>query len=360
MENRILEYEVTPISLEYFKQRSFEIIFDVFNCMQMCENELVRDYIDIIGTDELYESLKYHNDIICSSLLTNNYDLIHDFFAWKYSTYSSRNIDVDCFLIEYEFWKESILNHLYASHGSEINIIYDYLISNHLYIKTKALNTKKIEINSNYQKLFDELLFILLNGQKDEFYSLIKKDLTKFDNNIFLFVEELIDPLMYKIGEMWQLNQLSVAKEHLASSLIDEVVNDFIKNDFVKQKNKLMAIISTVSSESHNLGIKIVGKFLETYGYNVKNLSSKITNKELINAIFDLKPNLVVLSITLPSNVANLQEIVNELKNDNNFFNGLVVVGGQGLFNDKQDVIIKEADFCCKTLDDLGRFLNNI
>ena len=34
----------------------------------------------------------------------------------------------------------------------------------------------------------------------------MKDDLIKFDNNIFLFIEELIDPLMYKVGQMWQLN----------------------------------------------------------------------------------------------------------------------------------------------------------
>ena len=94
MKNSISEYEVTPISLEYFKQRSFEIIFDVFNCMNSIEDELVNDYILSIGNEEFYESLKYHNDVIYSSLLTKNYDLMVDFFTWKYSVYHSRNIDL--------------------------------------------------------------------------------------------------------------------------------------------------------------------------------------------------------------------------------------------------------------------------
>ena len=67
-----MEYEVTPIALEYFKQRSFGIIFDVFNSMQICEDELVKEYVYTIGNDELYESLKYHNDVIYSSILTKN------------------------------------------------------------------------------------------------------------------------------------------------------------------------------------------------------------------------------------------------------------------------------------------------
>lgn len=355
-----LKYDVTPISLEYFKQRSFEIIFEVFNSMNTLDDELIKEYILTIGSDELYESLKYHYDIVYSSILTKNYDLLKDFFIWKYSVYKSRGVDTDCFLKEYELWKEVISNSLYISHSSEINIIYDYLILNHEKFKLNAQETKKIVVNKKYQELFDELLFCLLNGEKSKFYDLVQKNLNLFDNNIFLFIQELINPLMYKVGQLWQLNELSVAKEHLASSLIDEVVNYYIKDNFFEDSNKQKAITSTVGDESHNLGIKIVGKFLESNGFNVKNLGSKISNKELINSIYDLKPNLVVLSVTLSSNVATLQQIVKELKSDYNLFSGKIIVGGQGLFVNNKIIPIKEADFCSKNLEDLKEFLQTL
>lgn len=356
-----LNYDITPISLEYFKQRSFEIIFNVFNSMNSSEDELIKDYVLTIESDELYESLKYHNDIFYSSILIKNYELMVNFFVWKYSVYNSRGINLDCFLKEYEFWKESILNYLYPSHASEINVIYDYLIFNHQNFKIEALKAKNIVLDKKYQSLFDELLRVLLSGERNQFYNLIKKSLEEFDNNIFIFVEKLINPLMYEIGQMWQLNKISVAKEHLSTSLVDETINDFIQNSFItNNSNKLIAITSTVGNELHNLGIKIVGKFIETYGYSVKNMTSKISTKELINSIYDLKPSLVVLSVTLPSNIATLQEIVKDLKSNHNLFNGLVIVGGQGLFNNKQEILIKEADLCCETLDDLDNFLKKI
>lgn len=357
--NKILKYDVTPIALEYFKQRSFEITFDVFNSMNSSNDELIKEYILQIGNEELYESLKYHNEVVYSSILTKNYNLMKEFFIWKYSVYLARDVNVDCFLKEYEIWKDSISSYLYPSHASEINIIYDFMISNHNSLKTKALKTKNIVVKEKYKDLFDELLAILLNGQKDDFYKIIQQDLKKFDNNVFLFVEELINPLMYKIGQMWQLNKISVAKEHLSSALVDEVINDFIQNSFIKKENKPIAIISTVGNELHNLGIKIVGKFIENYEYNVKNLTSKISTRELINSIYDLKPALVVLSVTLPSNIATLQEIVKELKSDYNLFSGEVVVGGQGLVGEKGEIIIKDADFCCKNLEDLQTFLSS-
>ena len=66
---------------------------------------------------------------------------------------------------------------------------------------------------------------------------------------------------------------------------------------------------------------------------------------------------MVVLSVTLPQNIAILQEVVKELKSDINLFSGKIIVGGQGLFVGKNKISIKEADFCTKNLEDLKEFL---
>lgn len=356
MSTEDLKYDVTPIALEYFRQRSFEIIFDVFNSMNSCDDEKVKEYILEIGNEEFYESLKYHNDLLYSVLLTRNYELIKDFFSWKYSVYLNRNIDVDCFLLEYEYWKQSLNKHLYLAHSSEISLVYDFLIAKHQEFKNSNLG-KFFRVKEQYKTLFEELLAFLLNGNREKFFALIKDNLFKFEDNIFLLVEELINPLMYEIGQLWQLNKISVAKEHLSTSLIDEAINELIKNRCIPNENKLVAITSTVGNELHNLGIKIVGKFLESCGYDVKNLSSKISNRDIINSIYDIKPQLVILSITLPANVATLQEIVKELKSDYNLFSGTIIVGGQGLFGTHKEVNIKNADFHCKSLEALKEFL---
>jgi len=116
-------------------------------------------------------------------------------------------------------------------------------------------------------------------------------------------------------------------------------------------------IISTVGDESHNLGIKIVGKFMNSCGFEVKNLGSKISSKELLSSIYELQPDLLVLSVTLPSNIATLQQIVDELKSDSKAFHGVIIVGGQALFGDNRQVTIQGADFCSKNLDELKQFL---
>lgn len=357
MPNTKFSHDVTYIALEHFVQRSFEIAFEVFHKLQDSENIFVKEFLLVVGHEELYESLMYHKDIINSIFLTKNYELIEEFFVWKYSVYQSRGVDIDCFLVEYDLWQHSIANHLYQSHSSEISTIYDYLIHMHDHYKELALIPKKVLVDENYKVIFNDLSHYLLSGQKEEFYKVIEKNLALFEGDIFRFIEHIIDPLMYEIGHMWQYNKLSVAKEHLATALTGEIIDMFFIQTNRSRENRPRAIVSTVGDESHNLGVKIVGRFLDSCGYDVKNLGSKISNKELLSSVYELKPDVLILSVTLSSNIAALQNIVDELKSDNKVFKGLIILGGQALFNGSKVVKIEGADFCSKNLDELRDFL---
>lgn len=351
--------DITAIALENFHQRSFEITFEVYNTLQDCEENLVNDYLHIIGNDEFYESLKYHNEIVYSAMLSNNFQMLENYIVWKYSYCSTRNIDIDYFLIEYRYWKQSIIKYLYPSHSNEINAIYDYLIQNHNEFKTNSFELKKIEVNKKYEVLFFELLDNLLKMKKDFFYKVVEDNLKDFDNDIFLFIKEVIDPLMYKIGQMWQFNEITVAKEHLVTSFVDEMINDFINKNSSKNTQASIVLVSTIGDESHVLPVKILSKFLQTKNYEVRNISSKLSNKELINFIYDLKPDLVFLSVTLVSNIANLKKVVKTLKEDNLFI-GKIVVGGQALVLNNDLIEIEGADFVAKDLIDVENYLKSI
>ena len=349
--------DVTYVALENFVEKSFEIAFDVFYAMQESQDSYMQEFFALVGHEEIYESLMYHKEIVHSILLTKNYELIESFFVWKYSMYSSRGVDVDCFLVEYALWKQSVMRALYQSHSAEINLFYDYLLAHHAAFKELSSVQKEIAVNQQHKALFDRLAISFFEGKKEEFYEIAQENLHFFGGDIFVFIQQILNPLMYQVGKMWQYNKISVAKEHLATSLTNEIVDLFLVQSKKSQEKKPRALISTVGDESHNLGIKIVGKFLDSCGFDVKNLGAKLSQKELLASVYELRPELLVLSVTLPSNLANLQRVVHELKSDANVFAGLIVVGGQALFGDGAMRTIEGADFCSNNLEELRLFL---
>lgn len=357
MQNNFFKYDITYIALENFKSKGFEITFEVFNLLHASENELVQEFISLIGSDELYQSLHYHFNMILSVFSTKKNELLDEYFGWKYSVYGSRDINLDYFLIEYDIWLQVLDKYLYQSHSSELSMVYTYLIQKHNTFKLNIQDVHKLHVKEQYLPVFYQLKACLLQANKEKFYEIVKQNLHLFSGDIFSFIEEVVNPLMYEIGYMWQYNTINVAKEHLATALTGDIIDLFLLPKSSQKRKRALAILSTVGDESHNLGLKILEKFLNSLGFDAKCLGSKISDKELIKSIYELRPPLVLLSVTLISNLANLQNIVNELKSDTNLFDGLLVVGGQALYDGEKLIEIKGADFSSRSLNELKTFL---
>ncbi len=108
MQNNHFNYDITYIALENFKNKGFEITFEVFNLLHVSEDSLVKEYIALIGSDELYQSLQYHLNMILSVFSTKKNELLDEYFRWKYSVYGSRDVNLEYFLVEYEMWLQAI------------------------------------------------------------------------------------------------------------------------------------------------------------------------------------------------------------------------------------------------------------
>lgn len=345
---------VTHLSLEAFNDRSFEIVFDVYETIKNSEFTLVKEFLFHFGSDELYESLKYHQKVIYSMLYTGNFQYLQDFVVWKYSVYLHRGLNLDYFLLEYENWIYAVSKYLYSSNASEINEVYQFLINNHThFVELAKAELDYSSLNPKY-KISNDILYHILNGNKDKAKEIIINNISN-SKDVFEFIEDVLVPILYKIGVLWQINQISVAKEHLATSIIHEILDEIAIIKQTQNPNKL-AVVSVAGDELHNLATKIIAKFLEYSGFKVILFSSTMKQKDIINGIYELKPDLVVFSATLNANLSQLQKIVTELK-ISKIFKGYIVAGGQALFVHDEPVSLKDVDLQAKNIKDLKQFV---
>lgn len=172
--------------------------------------------------------------------------------------------------------------------------------------------------------------------QKDIFNSLTKGDL---DNTIEIFeiyhknfpIENFYDnvlrPAMYKVGDMWASNELSVATEHVASNIAHELVSNIIqKTSKVDHKGKIL--VCTPSGEEHSLGCRLIESFLQSKGFRVYNLAPSAPAESLITFIQDHNPDAVLISITMEDNVKTGQRLVGKISKE---FDIPILVGGQAV-----------------------------
>lgn len=191
------------------------------------------------------------------------------------------------------------------------------------------LTTHSGENVEKNQKLIDKV-------KKELFNALTKGDLDRcldifesFEktNTLNVFYDSILKPVMYKIGDLWESNELSVATEHVSSNIAKELVSVITeRNSVIKKKDKIL--VCTPSGEEHNLGCNVIQSFLQSKGYHVYNISPSAPTESVLSFISDKKPQAVFVSITLEDNIKSGQRLVSKI---NSHYKVPVLVGGQAV-----------------------------
>ena len=179
-------------------------------------------------------------------------------------------------------------------------------------------------------------------------YKVYRKDMGTTD-----FFENILTPIMYKVGDLWEKNKISVSTEHISSNTAHSIVNVIMEKNLVP-KTKQKILICTPNGEEHNLGCQILESYLSCKGYNVSNLSPSAPSESILESIKTIKPDAILVSITLQDNIKVAQRLVKKIREK---YDSPIFVGGQALIVNNSvfdGTIVKE-----QSLDAISKTLKN-
>jgi methanogenic corrinoid protein MtbC1 len=176
------------------------------------------------------------------------------------------------------------------------------------------------------ERLYQGYLKALLAGKRRQCRNMVQSLL---DANIelkVLFVD-LFQRSMYEIGELWENNRITVANEHLATSITESLLNLAYPALFGAEHKGKKAVISCSANEFHQIGGKIVADIFELNGWDGHFLGANLPNEDLSRFIEEVQPDVVGLSLSIIANLGNLKRGVEVIRTD---FPGLdLLIGGQ-------------------------------
>ena len=140
-------------------------------------------------------------------------------------------------------------------------------------------------------------------------------------------IENLIIPLVYKVGDMWHEGLLRVANEHLASAVIRSFLANLI-DQHNPSENAPVVISATPRGQDHELGALIAGVTAAAAGWKVIYLGPNLPVEEIAAVTDSLEAKVVALSIVYPSDDPQLKM---DLLNLNRMLSSNVslIVGGR-------------------------------
>lgn len=183
-----------------------------------------------------------------------------------------------------------------------INLLYNsgYKISKIAQLSESEITekAKSLILNSTteYQSDIDKLILLILdfNGPKIEEFiadSCKKTSLLDVYKNLFL-------TLFQKIGELWQVDSINIIHEHYFSNIFRQFLISEIHKLKVKTQNSKKALLFLHDSEEHEFGILIYQYILKSNGFECHYLGQKSPINEVLIAVNQINPNLVITTFT--------------------------------------------------------------
>jgi methanogenic corrinoid protein MtbC1 len=146
---------------------------------------------------------------------------------------------------------------------------------------------------------------------------------------ILALYQRLFQRALYQVGEEWACNRISVGTEHLATAIVEGLLNRLYPQVITPNRIGRRIVVASVEGELHQVGAKMVCDVFEMYGWEALYLGADSPTTDLLRTVRDLRPYAVGLSLSVYGHLGALEAAIGLIRS--NFPELPVLIGGQGL-----------------------------
>lgn len=126
--------------------------------------------------------------------------------------------------------------------------------------------------------------------------------------------EDLFQASLYKIGERWQRGQVSVAVEHVATAIVEDLLSMVFPHALQREPVGRTAIVTCAANEYHQVGGRIVADSLESAGWSVHFVGANCPMDGLVQLLAERRPDLLAFSVSIAQNLPQALEALHRAR----------------------------------------------
>ncbi len=143
---------------------------------------------------------------------------------------------------------------------------------------------------------------------------------------------DMLAPALAEIGDRWQRGAATVAQEHLATAVVASIMATLAPTLEEGPAVRQRIVLTCTDGEMHELGIRMVGDFLEGDGWEVLHLGAATPAMALGSFVADVRPVAVGLSVTLTTHLELARTSISAIRERSEAY---ILVGGGAFCGDE-------------------------
>ena len=126
------------------------------------------------------------------------------------------------------------------------------------------------------------------------------------------FLEEVVGPLLHRVGAAWAEGELGTAEEHLCTAVTERVLA-WLTEPSSADPGSPRIVVATLSGERHGLGARLVAAAAGLEGWHVTHLGMDLPARDIAGAARTVGAAVVALSMVCAERLAGAGEALAEL-----------------------------------------------
>ena len=126
--------------------------------------------------------------------------------------------------------------------------------------------------------------------------------------------EDVIRPALHEIGDLWESGAISVADEHLATSISETVLACVGSFSSAPLEAEPRVLVCCTDGETHAVGARMVGETFAAADWSVQYLGASTPPEAIASAARERGVDVVALSTTMDSNLSAAAEAIEAVR----------------------------------------------
>jgi MerR family transcriptional regulator, light-induced transcriptional regulator len=168
------------------------------------------------------------------------------------------------------------------------------------------------------------------------------------------FYESVVKPAMYRIGDLWEKNQITVADEHLATASLKYFLASLFTPYEVSERHP-KGLLFCIEGEQHSLGLELTNEIFKEQHWNTRYLGANVPVKDAVTFVQAWKPQAVAISIGMTTSISLLKKCLEEIEKVQPDIT--ILIGGRLISHYNLDFLKKESITTFHDLRELNDYL---
>jgi len=154
---------------------------------------------------------------------------------------------------------------------------------------------------------------LLRAGEKAAAAAFLHEVFAETRSRVALFAD-VIHPAQYEIGDLWYRGEISIADEHRATAIVEEITSAIPPTPAQGRAPRGRCVLAAVGSEQHVVGLRLLAAALEDDGWTVIMLGGRTPSVDLADVVKKERPKFVGLSAGYLPRPDALKTTIEEVK----------------------------------------------